>query len=116
MVMINSGGAAGSGSGASPQAPKPPKEADDAMPCEKTGDSAWNRRGCTPATTRPINRFIPQNPLYRDRWTVAALEASGAAFQRSGIHVFCRECAWPPVPRQIVGALVGLPTNLPILN
>jgi type VI secretion system secreted protein VgrG len=35
MVMINSGGAAGSGSGCSPQAPKPPTEADMAKPGEK---------------------------------------------------------------------------------
>jgi type VI secretion system secreted protein VgrG len=32
MVLINSGGAAGSGSGASPDAPKAPHEADDG-PC-----------------------------------------------------------------------------------
>ncbi len=32
MVMINSGGAAGSGSGSSPEAPKDPKEADQAQP------------------------------------------------------------------------------------
>lgn len=35
MVMINSGGAAGSGSGAHPAAPKDPLEADDADPGEK---------------------------------------------------------------------------------
>ena len=34
-VLINSGGAAGSGSGASPATPKPPKEADKAQPGEK---------------------------------------------------------------------------------
>jgi type VI secretion system secreted protein VgrG len=32
MVMINSGGAAGSGQGAKPEAPKDPKEADDSKP------------------------------------------------------------------------------------
>jgi type VI secretion system secreted protein VgrG len=32
MVMINSGGAAGSGAGSSPEAPKDPKEADNAVP------------------------------------------------------------------------------------
>jgi type VI secretion system secreted protein VgrG len=35
MVMINSGGAAGSGSGASPDAPKDPKEADTAIPGQR---------------------------------------------------------------------------------
>jgi type VI secretion system secreted protein VgrG len=34
MVMINSGGAAGSGSGCNPEQPKPPKEADKADPGE----------------------------------------------------------------------------------
>jgi type VI secretion system secreted protein VgrG len=34
MVLINSGGAAGSGSGVSPDTPKPPKEADKAKPGE----------------------------------------------------------------------------------
>ncbi len=36
MVLINSGGAAGSGSGASPAVPKDPKEADKAVPGSKT--------------------------------------------------------------------------------
>jgi type VI secretion system secreted protein VgrG len=36
MVMINSGGAAGSGAGANPTPPKPPKEADDATPGDKS--------------------------------------------------------------------------------
>ncbi len=36
MVMINSGGAAGSGAGSSPDAPKDPKEADNAEPGQKT--------------------------------------------------------------------------------
>jgi type VI secretion system secreted protein VgrG len=36
MVMINSGGAAGSGAGASPTAPKAPQEADTAKPGEKS--------------------------------------------------------------------------------
>lgn len=36
MVMLNSGGAAGSGSGANPDAPKPPKEADQADPGMRT--------------------------------------------------------------------------------
>lgn len=36
MVFINSGGAAGSGSGASPDAPKDPKEADTAIPGQRT--------------------------------------------------------------------------------
>jgi type VI secretion system secreted protein VgrG len=35
MVMLNSGGAAGSGAGSSPQAPKDPKEADNAEPGQK---------------------------------------------------------------------------------
>jgi type VI secretion system secreted protein VgrG len=35
MVMINSGGAAGSGPGSSPEAPKPPKEADTANPGDR---------------------------------------------------------------------------------
>ena len=35
MVMINSGGAAGSGAGANPDPPKDPKEADTADPGEK---------------------------------------------------------------------------------
>ncbi len=36
MVMINSGGAAGAGSGSNPEAPKPPKEADTAEPGQRT--------------------------------------------------------------------------------
>lgn len=36
MVMINSGGAAGSGAGSSPEAPKDPKEADNADPGQNT--------------------------------------------------------------------------------
>jgi type VI secretion system secreted protein VgrG len=35
MVMLNSGGAAGSGAGSSPEAPKDPKEADNAEPGQK---------------------------------------------------------------------------------
>ena len=35
MVMLNSGGAAGSGSGSNPDAPKPPKEADTANPGDR---------------------------------------------------------------------------------
>jgi len=37
MVMINSGGAAGSGAGCTVDAPKPPKEADNAQPGQNTG-------------------------------------------------------------------------------
>ncbi len=36
MVMINSGGAAGTGAGASPELPKEPKEADTAVPGQRT--------------------------------------------------------------------------------
>jgi type VI secretion system secreted protein VgrG len=36
MVMINSGGAAGSGAGCTVETPKPPKEADNAEPGQKT--------------------------------------------------------------------------------
>lgn len=36
MVLINSGGAAGSGSGSNPEAPKDPKEADKAEPGQRT--------------------------------------------------------------------------------
>jgi len=42
MVFINSGGAAGSGSGASPDAPKDPKEADKAEPGSRTPTPAPN--------------------------------------------------------------------------
>ncbi|MCY7376173.1 MAG: hypothetical protein LH472_09410, partial [Pyrinomonadaceae bacterium] len=40
MVFINSGGAAGSGSGANPEVPKDPKEADTAVPGQRTPSPA----------------------------------------------------------------------------
>ncbi len=40
MVFINSGGSAGSGSGASPEVPKDPKEADTAVPGQRTPSPA----------------------------------------------------------------------------
>ncbi len=49
MVMINSGGAAGSGSGSSPDAPKDPKEADTADPGNRT------------ATPPPVPPLSPQS-------------------------------------------------------
>jgi type VI secretion system secreted protein VgrG len=67
MVMLNSGGAAGSGAGCSPEAPQDPKEADNAQ----AGQAVSQR------TPPP-----PLNPPNRSEWTnsmIAAAE-SGAPF------------------------------------
>ncbi len=67
MVMLNSGGAAGSGGGCSPEAPKDPKEADNAVAGQRV-----NQRTSPP----------PLNPPNRSAWTnsMMAAAASGAPF------------------------------------
>jgi type VI secretion system secreted protein VgrG len=67
MVMLNSGGAAGSGAGCSPEAPQDPKEADNAQ----AGQAVSQR------TPPP-----PLNPPNRSEWTnsMIAAAASGAPF------------------------------------
>ena len=52
-ILINSGGAAGSGSGASPEAPKAPKEAADDKPGAKDEPPPPPRHGGTPPSTKP---------------------------------------------------------------
>jgi type VI secretion system secreted protein VgrG len=68
MVMINSGGAAGSGSGSNPEAPKEPKEADNAEP------------GNTPKL--PPVQAPPQRPEFKSPAALVMINAaqSGAAF------------------------------------
>jgi type VI secretion system secreted protein VgrG len=67
MVMINSGGAAGSGAGCSPDPPKDPKEAANAVAGQKVN---------------PRNPPPPPNPPNRSAWTnsMMAAAASGAPF------------------------------------
>jgi len=72
MVMINSGGAAGSGSGASPDVPKDPKEADQAVP---------GQRIPTPRSAPPPPRPVLQS--------LAALVMTNAARNASA---FCEIC------------------------
>jgi len=55
MVMINSGGAAGNGSGASPQAPKPPKEA---------GKSKGGAETVAP-TRKAVTAYSPQAKMFK---------------------------------------------------
>ncbi len=73
MVMINSGGAAGSGSGANPDPPKDPKEADKAEPGQRTNP---------PAPLPPPNR-----PTFK---SLAAMVMINAA--QNGTP-FCEICA-----------------------
>ena len=72
MVLINSGGAAGSGSGVSPESPKPPKEADKGKPGEMSN--------VAPPPVRP-----PRPVMYSPK----ALVLQQAA--RSGTP-FCKIC------------------------
>lgn len=53
MVMINSGGAAGTGGGCSPEPPKDPKEADKANPGERAP-------AAQPSPPAPVKSFSPQ--------------------------------------------------------
>jgi len=52
-VLINSGGAAGSGSGCSPDSPKPPKEADTAEPGAKSKVDRKSEKAPPPAPPPP---------------------------------------------------------------
>jgi type VI secretion system secreted protein VgrG len=53
MVMLNSGGAAGSGAGANPELPKPPKEADQADPGMRTKQLRSQSPPTKPTFTSP---------------------------------------------------------------
>ncbi len=53
MVMINSGGAAGSGAGSNPDLPKPPKEADQAVPGMRTNPPPPKPPPARPAFVSP---------------------------------------------------------------
>jgi type VI secretion system secreted protein VgrG len=67
MVLINSGGAAGSGSGAKPEVPKLPKEADTAEPGKKPTLPK-------PKVPEPVVTYTPQAmALQRAARTGAAL-------------------------------------------
>lgn len=71
MVMINSGGSAGSGAGASPEAPKRPQEADRAKPGSKSA---------------PV-RKVPPKPAVNSPAALVMLQAA-----RTG-QPFCEICA-----------------------
>jgi len=60
MVMINSGGAAGSGSGVSPESPKPPKEADTGRPGEVSNVAPPPVRPPKPVTYSPQALVLKQ--------------------------------------------------------
>lgn len=68
MVLINSGGAAGSGSGVSPDAPKPPKMADEGKPGQRSDASP-------PAVRPPKAVFYSPQAL-----TLKRAHASGTPF------------------------------------
>lgn len=72
MVMLNSGGAAGSGAGSSPEAPKDPKEADNAEPGQK------------------INPKTPPPPLKPTTFSPKAAAMQSAA---KNATPFCAECS-----------------------
>jgi type VI secretion system secreted protein VgrG len=57
MVMLNSGGAAGSGSGASPNSPEQPLEADDAVPGKKS-EPAKRQPPPLPNTFSPMGEML----------------------------------------------------------
>src|SRR5262249_3688178 len=60
MVFINSGGAAGSGSGASPEDPKKPAEADKADPGEKSTVPSPPSHTPTPMQISPVSLVLKQ--------------------------------------------------------
>ncbi len=61
-VLINSGGAAGSGAGCSPSAPQKPKEADKANPgkSDKAASGGSNKKKRTPGTPSPTAVVLKQ--------------------------------------------------------
>jgi type VI secretion system secreted protein VgrG len=85
MVMINSGGAAGSGAGSNPDVPKPPKEADEAKPGART--------------LLPVPKKPPEKPYFVSPAAMVMISAA-----QNGTP-FCEICSMahspePPMPAQ----------------
>jgi type VI secretion system secreted protein VgrG len=87
-VLINSGGAAGSGSGSSPEAPKPPKEAANSKGGEK-GDLAARTKTAKAAFKPPSLSAVPPKPKPKTYGPAATVLKEAA---KNGTP-FCEKCS-----------------------